>query len=122
MRYGWSLKPDRWATVAKLSVHDHWKRAPFHKDSRDMVPDHPGVYAICASCKRMGGKLFPHLYNVIYVGQSESLRARFVSHSSRPKPEIGQALKVFRKLDYWYSPMPLSELNPVEESLIALLG
>lgn len=122
MRHGWSIERRDWHDLAALVADRAWHRVPFGEVSRELVPNGPGVYAICTHGRRLKGGLFAHLYNVVYVGKAKDLHVRFLQHCLRPEREIRSLTECFPDLEYWFVSMYESELDLVETTLIDCLG
>lgn len=122
MRYGWSLDSHDWAGATACIQALNWHRVRLSADHRDSVPAAPGVYLMCASgFPLIEGRV--ELYNAVYVGQSRSLRQRFLTHCTHPSPEVRRAKECFGAgLHYWYTRLTLDRLDEVERLLISVFG
>ena len=123
MRHGLSLDPASWRKALELT-NRNWKRVPFSRVQASMVPEKPGVYALCSGVPAVHEPkgVFARLYGALYVGQSDSLRRRFLQHNDRPKPEIVKAVEFFPSAEFWYLPLPREEIDSAEDALIDCLG
>ena len=127
MRYGWQFNVSHWAQLAAVCRAQEWKRTFLEDTYRRSVPTRPGVYMICASAKDglatagSADRLYKKLYNAVYVGQAVNLRRRFAQHV-RGYGNVRKARAIFRRLDYWHTTTPKTELNALEQCLIDVLG
>lgn len=124
MRYGWALEKDKWNNLQTIIAGTTWSKVLFDKLYSTLVPDEPGIYAICAKIKYFDQSPFRDLYNIIYVGMDRvSLRRRFIEHLRIPKKEICQAFTCFGwDLDYHYATADQTLVVQMEGHLISCLG
>ncbi len=127
MKYGWQLDGILWQRLSDHSGRHEWIRTYLDDDYKDTVPRGSGVYLICVSAidAVSGGhnaeRLLKTLYNVVYVGQTEDLRRRFLEHT-KGYGDVRHARRIFRRLHYWYSPIPSIERDAVEQCFLDALG
>lgn len=127
MRYGWQLDPSYWTRLGTICAARKWQRTYLEHTYRSTVPTLPGVYLICSSVRQgilvsgASGDLYERLYNALYVGQAKNLRGRFGQHV-RGYRNVSKARVIFRRLDYWYTTVPLGELDEVEQCFLDTLG
>lgn len=85
---------------------------------RDSLPERAGVYAICAPPPSPESNLPLGLMNVLYVGESENLRRRFVEHSKTSDGRLAAAKRCYAdSLQFWWSEIvghPEQELSDKE--------
>jgi hypothetical protein len=126
MKYGWNLDDLAWERAQERLIVLQWRRVLLVEVQATLVPESSGVYLICATppLKREGASEKPlaNFYNALYAGQSKSLRERFKTHSRISSPDIEQAKKTFKVLDYWYALVDIIDLNFVESLLLDVLG
>ncbi len=124
MRYGWTLEIQEWDKLLKLAAETQWSRVNLRALDRDSVPETPGVYLICVKIPKLTQRPFGKLYNVIYVGMTESsLKRRFLEHCSSFKTEALQAKQCFGEIiDYWYCTIDSVLVAELEACLIDCLG
>jgi excinuclease UvrABC nuclease subunit len=122
MRFGWSLDKSTWRKAATIAPDLGWKRIPFAAVHQSLVPTQPGIYAICTPGLAANDGLFDLLYNVLYVGQTRSLRDRFLQHCRDPHREMARASNCFKSLDFWCAPSAREELDSLEALMIDLFG
>ena len=123
MRYGWQLDPESWKRVRFLSDQS-WRHIPFDTLHARMVPERPGIYAVCSKVPagRPPSGIFRGLYNALYVGKSDLLRQRFLQHCNNPKPEITHLRLCFPSSQFWFLELPRNEIADAEDALIDCLG
>lgn len=123
MRYGWRIDPGPWRGLEAALAGRKWRRTFLEADYKANVPRSSGVYMICGSPSTVpvDGDALKEIYSVVYVGQSNNLRQRFSKHV-RGYGEVRQALKTFRRLDYWFTGAVPQELNRLEQLLIDAFG
>ena len=119
MQHGWTLEKQEWNMLLPVISQTHWSKTKFDSLYRDSVPGVPGVYTICSGTPDLKQGLFKALYNIIYVGKSNSLRRRFLEHCNRPKLEIEMARHCFGdNLEYWFTEVSLERIDELEARLI----
>lgn len=127
MRHGWQLNGAIWSRLAAICAPREWQRTYLEDAYRHTVPTSPGVYLICSSVQdgiAMSGAsadLYKRLYNALYVGQAKNLRSRFGQHL-RGYRNVSKARAIFRRLDYWYTGVLLTELDQLEQCFLDALG
>ena len=126
MRNGWTLEKQNWEDLLKVISDTHWSHTKLDTLYQNKVPERPGVYAICLKLKTMdfNQRPFRDLYEVIYVGRSEtSVRSRFVKHSSSPVRGVRDAKECFGdNLEYWYTEVNRDQVRELEARLIQCFG
>lgn len=126
MRYGWNLRRDSWELAGKEIQKLEWKKVFLDPSQTFVIPQKSGVYLICGRPPLLGDtdptKPLGVFYNVLYAGQSGSLRARFDTHAKLTSPDLELAKKTFRNLDYWYALVENVDLNRIEGLLLDVLG
>lgn len=124
MRYGWNINSAPWALASKEIQKLEWKKAFLDPIQTVVIPEKSGVYLICGRppIETDPTKPLAIFYNVLYAGQSGSLRARFATHAKLTSPDLELAKKTFRNLDYWYALVENVDLNRVEGLLLDVLG
>lgn len=123
MRYGWRLNGACWRQLGDQVAGCHWKRTYLEENYANQVPVTPGVYLICAGAKDvpLEGRVMERLYNAIYAGQATNLRRRFRQHVSG-YGAVQDAKSTFRRLDFWYTPAHVADLDDMEQMLIDAFG
>lgn len=123
IRSGWALEAEPWEHLSEALAGRPWKRTYLERIYAQSVTTDSGVYVICASLQhlRVTGRLMDHLYSAVYVGQALDLRQRFGQHVAGYR-EVRQALRTFRRLDFWYAQVDRCELDECEQSLIDAIG
>ncbi len=126
MRYGWNIDRASWERASNILQKLEWKKAFLDPSQAFVIPEKSGVYLICSrppvpvesdSTKPLG--IF---YNVLYAGQSVSLRTRFNTHAKSSSLDIELVKKTFRNLDYWYALVEKVDLDGIERILLDVLG
>lgn len=127
MRHGWQLDRAPWKRLAVLCAPREWRRTYLEDAYRDTVPTSPGVYLICSSVQDgiatsgASADLYKRLYNALYAGQAKNLHSRFGQHL-RGYRNVAKARAIFRRLDYWYTRVSLTELDELEQCFLDALG
>ena len=126
MRYGWNIHSAPWERAGKELQKLKWKKAFLDPSQTFVIPEKSGVYLICGRppvpVETDPTKPLAIFYNVLYAGQSESLRARFDTHAKSTSQDLELAKKTFRNLDYWYALVNNVDLNKIEGLLLEVLG
>ena len=124
MRYGWNIHSAPWELASKEIRKLEWKKVFLDPIQTVIIPEKSGVYLICGRppIETDSTKPLAIFYNVLYAGQSGSLRARFATHAKLTSPDLELAKKTFRNLDYWYALVENVDLNRVEGLLLEVLG
>lgn len=126
MRYGWNIHSAPWERADKEIQKLKWKKVFLDPSQTFVVPEKSGVYLICGrppvSVEADPTKPLAIFYNVLYAGQSGSLRTRFATHAKSTSADLELAKKTFRTLDYWYAIVENVDLNRVEGLLLDVLG
>ena len=126
MRYGWNINSAPWERAGKEIQNLEWKKVFLDPTQTFVIPEKSGVYLICGRppvpIETDPTKPLAIFYNVLYAGQSGSLRARFDTHAKSTSPDLELAKKTFRNLDYWYALVENVDLNRIEDVLLDVLG
>ena len=126
MRHGWSLEYEWWAQLEKALPASAWQKVRFRLLDEDSVPSSPGIYAMSAGTPLHvdgdGMSLFRQLHNVLYLGKSTNLRARFKQHVVTPKAELKQAMVCYGAPSFWFITVETARLDELEGLLIECLG
>ena len=118
---GWS--PDRalWCELVRVTNGLSWRNVDLDRSSRHRVPEHSGVYAICAESPLEAQMNF-NACTILYAGQSKRcLRTRFLQHSQNP----GRILQPFTscfypKVRFWFASVnDVSRIDEIEVLMIA---
>ena len=126
MRYGWNINSDPWELAGKEIQKLKWKKSFLDSSQTVMIPAESGVYLICGRppvpVETDLEKPLAIFYNVLYAGQSKSLRGRFATHANSTSTDLELAKKTFKNLDYWYALVDNVNLNIIEGLLLNVLG
>lgn len=130
MRKGWSIDPDDWNRLQQaLAGTTTWHSVLLTPNDRHIVPDSPGIYAICAPppiiLRTASRTMFHSLASPIYIGRSESsIRARFVYHCSATDQELRRAKRCYNsvQLRFWFVELPPPSVRDTEAWLIDCFG
>ena len=123
MRYGWTLEKQQWDHLLTVVSGTSWSNTKLDQLYRDIIPEGSGVYAICGTVPDATQCLLKALYNIFYVGQSKSLRRRFLEHCNRPQRGITEVKQCFGEdLDYWFTEVNLDRIDELEACLIDCFG
>ena len=130
MRKGWSIDPDEWSGLTQaLQPTSTWNVVMLTPNEREMVPDAPGVYAICApppiGHDTSSRTMFSSLASPIYIGRSElSIRSRFLAHCKSDDPDLRVAKRCYNigRLRFWFTELPTTPIRDVEWWLIRCFG
>ena len=129
MRKGWSIDPADWNGLNHaVSAASTWYSVLLTPTDQHMVPERPGIYAICVSppvTPSTSDTMFHHLASPIYVGRSRSsIRARFISHCNTQDPVWLQAKRCYQNvpLSFWFMELPSARVRDLEAHLIDCFG
>lgn len=130
MRRGWSIDPGEWRELAEIiGDQTRWKSVTLTTNDKHMVPERPGVYAICARppvrVSTNDKNSFSEFACPVYFGRSETdIRSRFVAHCRSRDPDMYEAKRCFsrQRLRFWYVELPKDEVFDVEAALIKCFG
>ena len=130
MRRGWSINPSDWSGLSKaLTASPTWNSVLLTPNDRHMVPESPGIYAICAHppivLKTTERTMFQSLATPIYVGRSESsIRDRFLDHCNTRDERMKLAKKCYSsvRLHFWFIQLPQASVRNMEGRLIDCFG
>ena len=128
MRYGWSLDRGDWERLhlaLEAGASGTWHRVKeLSLPLELMVPTKSGVYLLCARPASLVEGMLDQLYNVVYVGQAQNLRARFIQHCKSPSPDVARAKGLFgaSHIEYWFLQVGIEHLDDAERELIFCLG
>ena len=91
MRYGWNINSAPWERAGKELQKLEWKKVFLDPSQTFVIPEKSGVYLICGRppvpVETDLTKPLAIFYNVLYAGQSGSLRARFATHAKSTSPD-----------------------------------
>lgn len=127
---GWSINPKAWDALEQaLLKWKAWNSVLLTKNDQSLVPERPGVYAICAQPPYATGKnrktLFHSLATPLYIGRSESsIRSRFRVHCQTPTQQLRRAKQCYDRvnLSFWFIELPVSTVKDTEARLIKCFG
>ena len=123
MRHGWTLEKQQWDHLLTVVSGTSWSNTKLDQLYRDSIPEGSGVYAICCTVPDATQRLFKALYNVLYIGQSKSLRRRFLEHCNRPQRGVTEVKQCFgENLDYWFTEVNPDRIDELEACLIDCFG
>lgn len=130
MMKGWSIDPDDWDVLEKVIPSSlAWKSVILTPIDQNMVPESPGVYAICAPPPNATIPNLNSVYNnlsiPIYIGRSETnLRSRFIKHCQTPDSLLQKAKICFQKvkLSFWFISLNSERVKDAEAQLITCFG
>lgn len=130
MDNGWSINPEDWRYLEQVILnYETWASVLLTPNDQSMVPEGPGVYAICApppnAVGQDGGTMFHSLASPLYIGRSESsIKARFLTHCRTPSPRLRMAKNCYRRvpLRFWFIELPVSAVRNAEAYLIRCFG
>lgn len=129
MDKGWSLDPTTWEALNTAFPNGaRWRSVLLTPNDQDMVPDLPGVYAICVRPPNAGNHqlsaLFDKLATPVYVGRSETnIKRRFLAHCTTKDPKLRAAKHCYGgHLHFWFAALPPDTVKTVEARLIACFG
>ena len=130
MDRGWSINPEDWVALEKaLSWTENWHSVLLTPNDRDMVPESPGVYAICAPPPNAIGEdsstMFHSLASPLYVGRAESnIKSRFLAHCKSENRLMQMAKNCYHRvrLHFWFIELPVSAVRDAEAQLINCFG
>ena len=130
MRKGWSIDPADWNGLDEaLQETTPWRFVLLTPNDRHMVPNRPGVYAICARPPTVPRSthrtMFDSLASPIYVGRSEySIQTRFLRHCSSKDEDLLRAKRCYNsvQLKFWFIELPSVSVRDAEGWLIDCFG
>ena len=130
MNRGWSLNQRDWETLgAAISVRRVWISVPLLANEQSMVPEQPGVYAICAHPPFATPSDLQSLFNAsltpLYIGRSEAnMRDRFLKHCNSPHQRLSSAKRCYHEGDliFWYTVLARDDVKNAEALLIQCFG
>ena len=98
----WSLEKELWSKLNQIGGDTTWSRVKYDKNSiQHIPPKSKGVYLICADTPqdvlREKG-----LNMVLYAGQSEDLKSRFLEHIRDPKQQLKEYLDSLIQYTFFY--------------------
>ena len=126
MNRGWSLDHRDWEALKQaLPQPETWNSVLLAKNDQSMVPEVPGVYAICAKPPNATGPdrstMFHSLASPLYIGRSESnIKLRFLAHCRTSDPQLLRAKSCFHRvqLRFWFIKLPVNAVRNAEAWLI----
>ena len=126
---GWSIRYEDWESLAQaMQTANFWKSALLTPNDQLLIPEKPGVYAICARPPMAGSRdqstMFHRLASPIYIGRSESsIRSRFLDHCKAGNPPLRKAKHCYGgQLRFWFIEMPIGSVKNAEAWLIKCFG
>lgn len=130
MKKGWSIKMEDWNALKDVSLRSKtWTSVLLTINEQALVPESPGVYAICArppvSTQQGPNSLFHHLSTPLYIGRSEhNIKSRFLHHCTSKNPQLHKAKLCYRavQLKFWFVELPISNVKDAEAQLIKCFG
>ena len=130
MDRGWSIDIDDWQALEMALLKSKiWKRVLLTTNDQSLVPEAPGVYAICArppiGNRHDGKTLFHHLASPLYIGRSEwNIKSRFLNHCQNRNPQLRRAKQCFHsvQLYFWFVELPRNLVKEAEARLIKCFG
>ena len=130
MDKGWSINPEDWEALDRvLRRSETWNFVLLTPNDQSMVPEGPGVYAICAPPPNTTGlnrsTMFHSLASPLYIGRSESsIKSRFLAHCRTPDSQLRRAKNCYHRvqLSFWFIELPISAVKDAEAWLIRCFG
>ena len=128
MNKGWSINHLDWKALTQaLPMESIWTSVLLTPNDQSMVPERPGVYAICVrppnATESDQRTMFQSLASPLYVGRSESsIKARFLVHCKSNDPKLRMAKRCYHELRFWFVEMSPSTVKDVEAWLINCFG
>lgn len=130
MKKGWSINIEDWQALEKVLLKSKtWKSVLLTTNEQWLVPEVPGVYAICArppiGTKHDRKTLFRYLASPLYIGRSEwNIKSRFLKHCQNKNPQLRRAKHCFRavQLNFWFIELPRNYVKDAEARLIKCFG
>lgn len=128
MNKGWSLNEVDWGRLkGVLDSRGSWTRVLLTKTDESLVPEQPGVYALCARppihVENKVESIFNSLIAPLYVGRSEtSLRSRFRSHRQSTDQRMVSAKQCYSRISFWFIVLPSPAVLAVEAHMIQCFG
>lgn len=127
---GWSIKRVDWdGLVQTLRGTESWRSVLLTPIDQLMVPNRPGVYAICApppiAVGPDRGAIFHSLASPLYIGRSESsMQSRFVAHCRADDPDLRRAKRSYSRvqLRFWFIELPICKVRNAEAWMIRCFG
>ena len=130
MKRGWSINSEDWKALQKVSLRTKtWKSVLLTMNDQALVPETPGVYAICArppiATEPDSNTLFHSLSTPLYIGRSEwNIKSRFLAHCHNRNRELHKAKRCYHtvQLNFWFVELPHSTVKAAEAELINCFG
>ena len=130
MDKGWSINPEDWEALDQvLRRSETWNSVLLTPNDQSIVPEGPGVYAICAPPPNTTGldrsTMFHSLASPLYIGRSESnIKSRFLAHCRASNPQLRRAKNCYYRvqLSFWFIELPVSAVRDAEARLIKCFG
>ena len=130
MRKGWSIDSTDWRSLDQaLQSTSAWHSVLLTPNEQEMVPDRPGIYAICAPPpihdETTDHAMFSSLASPIYIGRSEfSIRSRFLAHCRSDDTDLKRAKICYHSagLRFWFTELPPPYIKGAEGWLIRCFG
>jgi hypothetical protein len=119
---GWNLSSDIWKDLQTILDGMNFVKVNFDEFSIRTVTAKSGVYILCSYAPlppKMN--IARQIYNVLYVGQAQNLRARLSDHFSGRNSHIKSDSAAFKGsgLSFWYIQVPIDRLNEFENRIQA---
>ena len=128
MDKGWSINHKDWKALEQaLPRGNSWNSVLLTPNDQSVVPESPGVYAICAQPPSIMGSdqcaIFQSLASPIYIGRSEfSIKSRFLAHCKNTDPKLRLAKHCYDKLQFWFIEISANAVKDAEAWLIKCFG
>jgi len=130
MRRGWSINPSDWSGLSHaLTATPTWNSVLLTPNDRHMVPESPGIYAICApppvARNSIDRTMFQSLATPIYIGRSESsIRDRFLEHCNTRDERMKRAKGCYSsvRLHFWFMELPEASVKEMERRFLDCFG
>lgn len=130
MDKGWSIDPKDWGALDQvLPRSGTWRYVLLTPSDEPMVPETPGIYAICAPPPNATGPnkntMFHSLATPIYIGRSASnIKSRFRTHCRTPEPQLLKAKICYGNVElrFWFIALSVDTVKEAEARLIKCFG
>lgn len=130
MNNGWSIDIEDWRDLEQVIRNSEtWGYVLLTPNDQAMVPEGPGVYAICApppnATDPNRSTVFHSLASPLYIGRSESsIKARFLVHCRTPSPQLRKAKSCYSRvtLSFWFIELPINIVRDAEAQMIKCFG
>lgn len=128
MDKGWSINHKDWEALQQaLYRGNSWNSVLLTPNDQSVVPEKPGVYAICAQPPDIPESdqrsMLQSLASPLYIGRSESsIRSRFLAHCKSTDPKLRMAKRCYEKLQFWFIEISANAVKDAEAWLIKCFG